>query len=124
MEVGADQHAQADLAQVTAVLLVMAPARQAGRGASIDVGEEVGAVIPIFDSLKRCTPDLQRLAKTPNGLGTTFSVSGVFGSCLVPQRWRQGHSRRRERFMRLSEHLTAQNETLALKQGLDFLEVL
>jgi hypothetical protein len=38
--------------------------------------------------------------------------------------WRRWASRRHERFMRLSEHLTAQNETLTLKQGLDFLEVL
>lgn len=36
---------QADLAQVAAVLLVVAPARQAGRGARIDKGEEVSAVI-------------------------------------------------------------------------------
>jgi hypothetical protein len=28
---------------------------------------------PIFDSLKSWIPDIERLAKTPNGLGTTFS---------------------------------------------------
>jgi len=29
---------------------------------------------PVFDSLKSCPPDCQRLAKTPKGLGTTFPV--------------------------------------------------
>ncbi len=36
--------------------------------------EELREVRPIFDSLKGCTPDLQGLAKTLNGLGTTFPV--------------------------------------------------
>jgi hypothetical protein len=38
----------------------------------------------IFDTLKRCIPDCQRLAKTQNGLGTTLSVSPVFRSCFIP----------------------------------------
>ena len=45
VEIGADQHPQADLAQVAAVLLVVAAGGQLGRGAGIDEGEEVGAVI-------------------------------------------------------------------------------
>ena len=34
---------------------------------------QMGKLKPIFDSLKSWTPDLERLAKTLNGLGTTFS---------------------------------------------------
>lgn len=36
-------------------------------------------ITPIFDSLKCCFADVQRLAKTPNGLGTTFPSSGHCG---------------------------------------------
>jgi hypothetical protein len=32
----------------------------------------VSILKPIFDSVKRYIPDLQRLTKTPIGLGTTF----------------------------------------------------
>ena len=39
---------------------------------------------PIFDSLKTCSADFQGLAKTSNGLGTTFPVFG---------RWVHGFSR-------------------------------
>ena len=45
VEIGADQHAQADLAQVAPVLLVVAAGGQLGRGAGVDEGEEIGAVI-------------------------------------------------------------------------------
>jgi hypothetical protein len=62
---------------------------------------------PIFDSLKSWLIDNQRLAKTTNGLGTTFTGSLVLGSCLLPQRRRQGNSRRHKRLVRLPHHLTA-----------------
>jgi hypothetical protein len=42
------------------------------------------ALKPIFDSLKSWHFDVQRLTKTPNGLGTTF---------LVPWSWIQAFSR-------------------------------
>lgn len=45
VEIGAHEHAQADLPQVAAMLLVVTAGRQPGRGAGIDKGEEVGAVI-------------------------------------------------------------------------------
>jgi len=45
MEIGAHQHAQADLAQVAPVLLVMAAGGQVGRRAGVDEGEEVGAIV-------------------------------------------------------------------------------
>ena len=45
VEIGADQQAQADLAQIAALLFVMAPLRQFGGRAGVDVGEEVGAIV-------------------------------------------------------------------------------
>ena len=45
MKIGAHQHAQTDLAQVPAVLFVVAAGRQPGRGARVDKGKEVGAVV-------------------------------------------------------------------------------
>ena len=45
VEIGADQQAEADLAQVAALLLVVPALRQFGGGAGIDVGEEIGAVV-------------------------------------------------------------------------------
>jgi hypothetical protein len=45
VEIGADQQAETDLAQIAALLLIMPALRQFGRGADIDVGEEIGAVV-------------------------------------------------------------------------------
>jgi len=45
VEIGADQQAEADLAQIAALLLIMPALRKFGRGAGIDVGEEIGAVV-------------------------------------------------------------------------------
>jgi len=45
VKIGAHQHAEANLAQVAPVLLVVAAGGQAGPGAGIDEGEEIGAVI-------------------------------------------------------------------------------
>ena len=45
VEIGADQQTETDLAQVAALLLVMPALRKFGRGAGIDVGEEIGAVV-------------------------------------------------------------------------------
>src|SRR5271156_81851 len=42
VEVGADQQAEADLAQIAALLLVMPALRKFGRSTGIDVGEEIG----------------------------------------------------------------------------------
>jgi hypothetical protein len=61
----------------------------------------------IFDSLKNDLFDLQRLATTANPFGTTFSVSAVLASGLLPQGWRQGYARRPERLVGLPQHLTA-----------------
>ena len=62
---------------------------------------------PIFDSLKSWHPDYQRLAKTRNGLGTTFPGFLVLDSFDLPERRRQGNSRRHKRLVRLPQHLTA-----------------
>ena len=45
MEIGADQQAEADLAQIAALLFIMPALGKFGRGAGIDVGEEIGAVV-------------------------------------------------------------------------------
>ena len=45
VKIGAHQQAQIDLPQVAALLFVMATLGQLGRGAGVDVGEEVGAVV-------------------------------------------------------------------------------
>src|SRR5712692_9615635 len=45
VKIGAHQQAQIDLPQVAALLFVMAALRQLGRGAGVDIGEEVGAVV-------------------------------------------------------------------------------
>src|SRR6266700_2366850 len=45
MEIGAHQQAEADLAQIAALLLVMTALRQFGGSAGVDVGEEIGAVV-------------------------------------------------------------------------------
>ena len=45
VEIGADQQAKADLAQIAALLLIMPTLGEFGRGAGVDVGEEVGAVV-------------------------------------------------------------------------------
>src|ERR1035441_10168832 len=45
VKIGADQQAEAGLAQVAALLLVVPALRKFGRGTGIDVGEEIGAVI-------------------------------------------------------------------------------
>src|SRR6516164_1149594 len=45
VKIGAHQQAQVDLPQVAPLLLVMAALGQWGRGAGMDVGEEVGAVV-------------------------------------------------------------------------------
>src|SRR5712692_9470338 len=45
VKIGAHQQAQIDLPQVASLLFVMAALGQLGRGAGVDVGEEVGAVI-------------------------------------------------------------------------------
>src|SRR2546422_1764098 len=45
MKIGAHQQAQIDLPQVTALLFVMTALGQLGRGAGVDVGEEVGTVV-------------------------------------------------------------------------------
>ena len=45
VKIGADQQAEADLAQIAALLLVMPALREFGRGTGIDVGEEIGAVV-------------------------------------------------------------------------------
>ncbi len=44
VEIGADQQAQANLAQVAAFLFVMPSLRQFGGRAGVDVGEEIGAI--------------------------------------------------------------------------------
>src|ERR1022692_1922359 len=45
VKIGAHQQAQIDLPQVASLLFVMAALGQLGRGAGVDVGEEVGAVV-------------------------------------------------------------------------------
>src|SRR5260221_5543367 len=45
VKIGAHQQAQIDLPQVTSLLFVMATLGQLGRGAGVDIGEEVGAVV-------------------------------------------------------------------------------
>ena len=45
VEIGADQQAQANLAQVAAFLFVMPSLRQFGGRAGVDVGEEIGAIV-------------------------------------------------------------------------------
>ena len=45
VKIGADQEAEADLAQIAALLLVMPALRKFGRGTGIDVGKEIGAVV-------------------------------------------------------------------------------
>src|SRR5664279_6423334 len=45
VKIGADQKAEADLAQIAALLLIMPALRKFGRGTGIDVGEEIGAVV-------------------------------------------------------------------------------
>ena len=62
---------------------------------------------PIFDSLKTWIPDIEQLTTTGNPLGTTFPISLVLGSYLLPQRRRQGNSRRHKRFVCLAQQLTA-----------------
>jgi hypothetical protein len=64
-------------------------------------------VILIFDTLRSYLLDLQRLTTTANPLGTTFSISSVLGSCLLPQCRRQGNSRSHECLVRLPQHLAA-----------------
>src|ERR1035438_10636164 len=53
-------------------------------------------------------------------------ISGplTLDSSLLPQGRRQGDSRCHQRLVRLPQHLTAQHKALALKQGLDFLEII
>jgi len=67
----------------------------------------LGYVLLIFDTLRSYHLDLQRLTTTANPLGITFSISSVLGSCLLPQRRRQGNSRRHECLVRLPQHLAA-----------------
>src|SRR4029077_13066403 len=45
VKIGAHQQTQIDLPQVATLLFVMAALGQLGRGAGVDVGEEVGAVV-------------------------------------------------------------------------------
>src|ERR1022692_4035221 len=45
VEIGADQQAEADLAQIAALLFIMPALRKFGRGAGVDVGEEIRAPI-------------------------------------------------------------------------------
>lgn len=45
MEIGADQQAEADLAQIAALLLIVAALGKCGRSAGVDGGEEIGAVV-------------------------------------------------------------------------------
>src|SRR5208283_144978 len=45
VEIGADQQAQTDLAEVAALLFVVASLRELGGSAGVDVGEEIGAVV-------------------------------------------------------------------------------
>src|SRR6266480_5590378 len=93
-------------------------------GATLPESSETYAFRPIFDTLNGGLSDCQRLAKTANGLGTTFLIFLVLFSCLLPQCRRQSNSRRHKRLVRLTQHLTAQYKALALKHGLDFLEII
>ena len=81
VEIGADQHPQADLAQVAAVLLVVAAGGQVGRGARVDKGEEIGAVID-----QRAQRELQLLDE-PLGEGLLDGLDVGFGDSLhvVPE---------------------------------------
>ena len=63
VEVGADQQAEADLAEIATLLLIVAALRQLGRCAGVDVSEEVGAVVD-----QGAQVELQALDQPPTDL--------------------------------------------------------
>ena len=81
VELGADQQAQADLAQIAALLLIVSALREFSRGAGIDVGEEISAVIDQGTEI-----ELKVLDETLGDLFFAFQdVTGADQVHMVPE---------------------------------------
>src|ERR1035441_3222138 len=73
VKIGADQQAEADLAQVAALLLVVPALRKLGRGTGIDVGEEIGTVIDQGAEIQ-LKPDRKSTRLNSSHLGISYAV--------------------------------------------------